>query len=98
MIPNGKEEVSCVEKIQDLVDSLKENGNYSDEVLNNAHQLMKKIQAESKELNNVPDKEVEEEEVEESEDEESPDYENMSQDDMRKDLTKKGVIQITLGR
>lgn len=106
MMANGKEgmsEMSAVECAQHMYDMLKEKG-FDEEVLNNAHQLVKKIQDKSKELSNVKhmDEETPEEDATEDMDEEQeedmPDYENMSEDDMRKDLGKKGIIQITIGK
>ena len=98
MKANGIEEMSCVECAQELVDKVKEAG-MSEEILNNAMQLLKKIQNDSKELKNVPDKEEEDyEEESEGEDmEEEKDPEDMTEDEMRKDLGKKGIIQIRIG-
>jgi flagellar basal body rod protein FlgG len=97
MIANGDESPSCVEMAQDLYDALKEK-EYSEEILNNAMQLMKKIQNQSLELSNVDHVEEAEEEVEEDDSEDSvPDYEKMSKDEMGQDLKKKGIISVSIG-
>lgn len=94
MVPNGHEEISCVEKIQDLVADLKEKG-FDEEILNNAMQLMNKIQNESKELSNITG--MGEETEGENSEEEMPDYDSMDKDEMGEHMKKKGLIQITVG-
>jgi hypothetical protein len=84
-----EKEMSCTEMAQELVDKLHEKDYYSEEVLNNSMQLLKKIQEEEKELKNVDDvEEVEEEE----EEEDLEDYDEMSADDMKNKLGQKGII------
>lgn len=105
MMPNKPEnetEMSAVECVQNMYDMLKEQ-NFSEEVLNNAHQLVKKVQAEDKNLSNVkhmdeetPEEDVTEEPSDETE-EDMPDYSKMSQDEMGQHMKKKGIISITIG-
>lgn len=92
MIAKGDEKPSCVEIAQELYDSVKERG-YSEELIQNAFQLMKKLEKESHELNNVADYEEEEDKEDEQED-----YDSMDLDTMRKTLKEKGIIEIRVGR
>lgn len=105
MIANGDEKPSCVELAQELYESVKEKG-YSEELIQNAFQLMKKLEKASHELNNVPDYEEEEldevendEEAEENmpDESEEEDYSSMSEDEMRGKMAKKGIITIRVG-
>ena len=95
--------MSCTELAQELVDKIHEKEYFSEEIMNNAMQVLKKIQEAEKELKNVPDAEEEEEEVEESsddstegedteEEEDLEDFEKMTADEMKKKLGGKGII------
>jgi len=88
MIPNmsnDETEMSAVECVQEMYNMLKEKS-FSEEILNNAYQLVKKVQNESKELSNVDDMEKD-----------MPNYANMSKEEMGQDLKKKGIISISIG-
>ena len=86
-LPDGETETSCVELAQQLYDDLRAKG-YSGEVLNNAHQLVKKVQNEAKELSNVDHRE------EEPVEEDGIDQDHLEEDAERLDDIEEDVEQM----